>query len=259
MDQISLKEHFCKYFQLRLVSDASEKMQAYQLRYQVYCQEFAFKNPADFPDQLEVDSFDLDAKHILLIHKPSGFVAGCFRLIFADPTRNSKGLPIAQYCRNAVDQRLFDFDKQDPSRYAEISRLAVHERFRRRHDERLTPSAVAQGNFESLARQRDFPHIPLSMFLAASAMSELYGLDCVIVMMEPRLARLLKLCGIHFQAIGDVVDYYGLRAPFISYVDKLRTYLSSDARELLDYLYQEFSLFQDEHNHYKGLTHGISL
>lgn len=259
MESSSLLQHFCQYFELRPARTLLDKQKAYHLRYQVYCEEFGFKNPADYDEQLETDIFDEKAEHVILIHKATGLTVGCLRLVFADPGLNPIGLPIQHYCHNAVDPRLFDFTQQESCRYAEVSRLAVHQAFRRRTNEKMTPSAVGKTDFESLSKEREFPHIPLSMFLAASALGETHGLDYVVVMMEPRLARLLKLCGIHFQAIGNVIDYHGLRAPFITYADQLRMFLTTDARELLEHFCQQFNSFQQESHHPIGLSYGAAL
>lgn len=259
MEQGSLLQHFNQYFEFRPAYSPEDKSKAYHLRYQVYCEEFGFEDAASFPDKQEKDQFDENAEHMIMLHRESGLTAGCFRMVFADPIRNPQGLPIQHYCQSAVDPRLFEFSQQDPEHYVEVSRLAVHERFRRRTSERLTPTAVGRTDFESLSKQRDFPYIPLSMFLAVSALSEVNGMEYVVVMMEPRLARLLKLCGIHFQSIGNVVDYHGLRAPFISYVDQLRRYLTSEARELLDYLSHEFHATHRNEKLQLGRNYGAAL
>ncbi|MGH7225707.1 MAG: GNAT family N-acyltransferase, partial [Gemmataceae bacterium] len=44
---------------------------AYRLRYQVYCVEHAFLDPADNPGGREIDEFDAHSVHSLLIHRGS--------------------------------------------------------------------------------------------------------------------------------------------------------------------------------------------
>src|SRR5712675_2520849 len=65
----------------------------YEIRYQVYCVENAFEDPAQNLDGREIDGDDDRAAHVLLIHRESGEAAGTARVIFPDQRRP---LPIAR-------------------------------------------------------------------------------------------------------------------------------------------------------------------
>ena len=66
---------------------------AYRLRYQVYCVENPFEDPARCPDGREIDEDDHRSVHTLLIHRRSGVAAGTSRLIM--PRLDGEGpLPI---------------------------------------------------------------------------------------------------------------------------------------------------------------------
>jgi N-acyl amino acid synthase of PEP-CTERM/exosortase system len=76
----------------------------------------------------------------------------------------------------------------------------------------------------------------MGLFLAASALGLNRGLDQVLVMMEPRLARLLGSCGIRFQAVGEVIDYHGKRGPYRIRREELLNALDPNSRALLDHM-----------------------
>ena len=56
--------------------------QIFALRYQVYCVEHRFENPAKFPTGRETDCHDPFSLHVALIYRGTGEVAGTVRLIF---------------------------------------------------------------------------------------------------------------------------------------------------------------------------------
>src|SRR5712675_2846829 len=65
----------------------------YEIRYQVYCLENAFEDPAQNLGRREIDTDDDRAAHVLLIHRESGEAAGTARVIFPDPSQR-RPLPI---------------------------------------------------------------------------------------------------------------------------------------------------------------------
>ena len=60
--------------------------------------------------------------------------------------------------------------------------------------------------------------------------------DRALVMMEPRLARLLNSCGIKFTQVGEVIDYHGRRGPFCITREELLQNLQADSEQLLQSL-----------------------
>lgn len=226
-----LAQHFFTYFDLRRAQRPDEIDVALRLRYAVYCEELAYEDKHAFPDGRERDGYDERAAHCYLLHKQSGRAAGCFRLILS-PDGQAQ-LPFEHVC-----QGLFSPGPLAPTRlarqqYGEISRLAVHGDFRRRAGEQQSPIGVASdadGNPDS----RHYPLVAMGLFLGASALALNLGLERVYVMMEPRLARLLRSCGIVFTQVGDVIDYHGRRGPFVITGEALHRHLSPSAHELLE-------------------------
>lgn len=65
----------------------------YRLRYQVYCLENSFEDPARYPNKREIDDDDDRSVHTLLIHRATGAAAGTARLILPRPDAG-RALPI---------------------------------------------------------------------------------------------------------------------------------------------------------------------
>ena len=72
----SLAEVYEQYFTMVRADTPALREAAFRLRYQVYCVENAFEDPSHFPDRMEYDAYDQRAVHALLVHRPTGNVAG---------------------------------------------------------------------------------------------------------------------------------------------------------------------------------------
>ena len=57
---------------------------AHALRYQVYCVEHAFEDPARQVGEREFDRYDSRSIHAVLLYTPTGDVVGCVRLILPE-------------------------------------------------------------------------------------------------------------------------------------------------------------------------------
>src|SRR5689334_22106832 len=125
----SLFSMYARWFDV-LPADTPERLdEAYKLRYQVYCVENQFEPPDSAQHGRETDDFDRHSVHSLLIHRPTGMVAGTVRLILPVDGRGIDALPISACC---TEPSLRDPARFPPARTAEISRFAVSKAFRRR-------------------------------------------------------------------------------------------------------------------------------
>lgn len=206
----------------------------YRIRYEVYCDELGFENADEFPDGLEKDAFDDRSHHCLLQHRRTGAYAGCVRLVMPRQNHPQSPLPFERPCAGSLHRELVSPLLNRRHSIGELSRLAVPETFRRRADDARSPLGnFATPDFEP-DLQRQYPFIPLGLYLACSAIGVMAGLDGVFAMMEPRLARHLRRFGIIFQQMGGVVDYHGPRAAFYISRETLLTYLEPEVKKLLD-------------------------
>src|SRR5689334_21595845 len=83
-----------RYFAVRPATTPEMLDAAHRIRYQVYCVENAFEDPAQHPDQKEIDRYDPHSDHAVLIYMPTNQVVGCVRLILPQPHGGLSTLPI---------------------------------------------------------------------------------------------------------------------------------------------------------------------
>jgi N-acyl amino acid synthase of PEP-CTERM/exosortase system len=72
---------------------------------------------------------------------------------------------------------------------------------------------------------RYFPFIAVSLYFAATSAVRYHKIKYAVVMMETRLARLLKISGINFIQLGETMEYHGQRALFYiepTFIDALK-------------------------------------
>lgn len=214
MDKHVAVETFLKYFTIVPANTPDLRNIVYHIRYQVYCQEFHYEREEDCPNRMENDCYDVHSTHGLLMHKPSGGAVGCVRLIGRDPNNPDLPLPFECFCQNPRYLKILDPKTLPRSSFGEFSRLAVLSSFRRRKSDEKKPLSMPDWQAASPSGRNAFPVIPVSLFLAALSMLLHNGFNYGFAMMEPSLVRLLRRFEIHFNQIGDVVDYHGQRGPF---------------------------------------------
>ncbi len=226
---------FFDYFSLEL-ADRNELLdESFRLRYQVYVDEMHFERAEDFPTGCERDLFDPRALTVLLRHNASGLVMGCVRLIVADPADIARPFPFEIVAGEQIARRSEVFLSTPRKRIGEVSRLAVAKEFRRRKsDQEMGLYAVQElGSFSEDSRRRNIPPA-LGLVFAAAWLGVEVGLHAVFVMMELRLARLLRSLGLTFNQVADPVEYHGLRAPFEITRESLLGEMSPPLRSALD-------------------------
>ncbi|MBK5943845.1 PEP-CTERM/exosortase system-associated acyltransferase [Halorhodospira halophila] len=212
---------FKELFRLTLAGNPQELAEAQRLRYDVYCTELQFDAPENYPDQRETDEFEDQSWHCLLRYEPPDHpslhrIAGHVRIVHVDANATHPELPLVHNCRDSLNPEDPDHPAaHDPVSICEISRLAVHSDFRRRHGE----GKSAYGDLDALAaienHPRTFPLAAVSLFMASARIVQLAGKEHAYAMMEPQLARHSGRQGLHFRQIGETLYYHGRwRAPF---------------------------------------------
>ena len=205
-----------RYFHV-LPADTPELLDAaHALRYQVYCVEHAFEDPAQQIGERERDSYDGHSVHAVLIAKSTERVVGCVRLIL--PVEGGAGgLPIRDFLGDADRARL---DKFDPGCTAEISRYAISKQYRRRQGESFYPD-VDFGDLPPTELRRLVPHMSLGLIQGVARVASSHGITTVCAAMAPPLLRLLEQLGLDFERLGPLIECHGLRQPCVAKCEQL--------------------------------------
>jgi len=230
---------FIKYFRLEYANTTELIAQVHKIRYDVFCTELGLED--NCPEDVEADEFDTHSYHYLLKHLPSNKYAGTIRVVLPPNDRPELIIPIEKFCFEAVDSSIIDISNLPRGSFAEVSRLAVPSSFRKRVGEAGKPYVVnskSQTDQNSNGRS-NFPHIAIGLYLAAASLFTLKDLKYIFVMVEPRLARSMRRIGLHFEQMGDVIEYHGKRAPFYITPELLSEHLSPEVDKLYQHIKSE--------------------
>ncbi|MEM7225459.1 MAG: PEP-CTERM/exosortase system-associated acyltransferase [Pseudomonadota bacterium] len=206
---------FERYFELIPATTPALLDEAMALRYQVYCIENDFEDPAQNPGERESDVFDSHSVHCLLRHRQSRALAGVVRMVLPNPDDLSRSFPMQEVCElHQLRAKYPDFRIE---RAAEVSRFCISRHFRRRIGESRYPDLGAGDIFAGqptpIRERRVMPHITLGLMKATVQIGLDYGIDHFISVMDPAFLRLLHRTGVDWQPFGPAVNYHGRRLP----------------------------------------------
>lgn len=242
------------------VTDDKELKDIFRLRYKVFCHEWGFEKPENHTNGIVTDSFDKNAVHFAAKNE-SQKIVGAIMLILD----STQGYPIEKYCK-------FDINKNDLPKegIAEISRLVVHRDYRRRSEDKYIYGPDEErrsiGSFDypyhytngkmhyrrtedkiryrgtkrvnsSHSERRKRHEVVSSLYKAVYQESKQRQLTHWYAVMTKGIATLLSKFGMEFQAIGDPVDYHGIRTPYLGEIAKIEDEMSNKNPEL----YEEFT------------------
>jgi N-acyl-L-homoserine lactone synthetase len=176
-------EVFKRTVSVCFVETHAELIEAQRLRHQVFCEEHTI---LDSRDGIESDQFDGHARHVIL-RRNGGEVVATARLVPCD----TNSFPMRLVCPDET------FDGLPMAATGEISRFSIS-RTRRNlgdHTDHLLRLGLMRGVLEA-SRELGVTH-----WCAA---------------MELSLLRLLRHASIRFEAIGQPIDYRGLRQPAVA-------------------------------------------
>lgn len=206
---------------------------AFNIRYRVYFEEQQMIAANVLGDRLETDLWDSCSIHALLYHKPSGQPIGNVRLIPLDVSP-TKTLPVEEHYPKPFDFSRAPVKDIRIGKTAEVSRMLILSSFRRRKGDINYDFENDQG--AGLAKANRFPvnYLPVCMILAATILTLEEGIDYGIGLMEPSLARLAARFGVGLSRIGEPVDYFGQRAPYLLFPQSIYQNLCPDYQALYD-------------------------
>ncbi|MCV2218912.1 PEP-CTERM/exosortase system-associated acyltransferase [Thauera sp. Sel9] len=219
LDRINLGYGFRKYFRIDAAHDEALRDQVYRVRHEVYCEELRFE--PERPDRREIDAYDAHSLHCLLrgVDEPHTLV-GCTRLVLANPDDPDALLPFEHTCAATLDRSIIDPAKLPRGRIAEVSRLAVCARYRRRKGETRKAADIQDEDFGNKGQPR-FPYIPVGLYMGAISLAIRHDIDTLFVLTEPRLASHFARLGVDIKQIGGPIEHRGTRVPSVMDVQSI--------------------------------------
>jgi N-acyl amino acid synthase of PEP-CTERM/exosortase system len=208
------------------------KKAIYQLRYEVYVEEYGFERVEDHPSGYETDEYDPYSIHFAALNGNNN-VIGTIRLVL----HSDKGFPI----EHAVKDMAFIGEKPEPNRIAEISRLAVKTDYRRRQEDGLygiesyllNSEGGIDGSIPQEHQRRKRPVIVLGLCRVLYHASKKIGLTHWYFISEKGLFYMLRKYGFLFHQIGEPVSYHGLRIPYLGIVSEIEHHLIANKPDVL--------------------------
>lgn len=210
----SISNFFFSRYELVVANEENEKQVSYKTRHKVYCEEMKFeqKNAA----AIEKDKYDDRAINCYIKHRPTGECAGTIRLVL--PTEAGLSLPLEEKCAGAFEDGALLPSSCDPTSICEISRLAIPREFRVRQ---MRSKILPAKKLEKIKQKKStpfnvehFPYLSIALYLMATSICQQLNVKHAYVLMEPKLARRMKAFGIHFNPVGDAVEFNGKRVPY---------------------------------------------
>ena len=207
---LNLGAGFSKHFEALPALDDERRAAAFNIRHAVYCEELGYEPTR--PDRMETDAFDRRSVHCLLRSIANREYVGCVRLVMADRDDPRAPLPFERLCRPTLDRGIVDLDRIDRRKVAEVSRLAVVARYRRRKGEQKVAVGLDETAFGTADRPR-FPYIAAGLYLGMIAQARHHGIETLFMLTERRLAKQLSRLGVSLTTIGPAVEHRGTRYP----------------------------------------------
>jgi N-acyl amino acid synthase of PEP-CTERM/exosortase system len=211
MDELS--SFFFSRYSLVVAQNNEDRETCFSTRHEVYCEEMNFEKERS--TGLEIDRYDDYSVNCYIKHLPTGDCAGTIRIIM--PAIRNQALPLEEKCIHAIEDKALVPAQLGRTSICEISRLAIPKSFRVRQLKAKAPFKPSGKQKVSKAESVLLEHIPylsLALYFIALSICVEQEMEYAYVLMEPKLARRLKMFGFNFERLGDPIDYNGLRAVY---------------------------------------------
>ena len=226
-----LAASFKTRFQVVPALNDTLKDEVYRLRHSVYCEDLHWEPLR--PDGREIDAYDAQSIALIMKHIGTGEYIGCARLVRPSVEDPAALLPFESFCRESLDSAIFDFAAAPRDKVAEVSRLAIIAKYRRRQGEAPKPVPVSGSDFGT-ERVPRFPYILVGLYLGVVAIAKLRGIETLFVLTEPRLAGHFRRLGVEIRQIGKPVEHRGMRVPSVMSVSDIIIGLNPYVRPIYD-------------------------
>jgi N-acyl-L-homoserine lactone synthetase len=246
---------------VRHIQDDQELTEIYRLRYKVFCLEWGFEKPDNHSERIITDGYDKNAIHFAAQDENQKTVGAIMLL-----PDSSEGFPLEKYCELDINP-----DELPRDSLAEVSRMVIHRDYRRRSedkyiygpdeerrsigsfhfqqnypnpkvqhrraDDKYRSKQPARRTSEFYGDRRKRHEVVMNLYKAVYQESKRRQLTHWYAVMTKGIVNLLNRFGFSFEAIGDPVDYNGIRTPYMTEIAKLEKDMENRNPEL----YEEFT------------------
>jgi len=209
----AISQFFFSRYALVIAKTDKEKEMSFRTRHHVYCEEMQFEETNT--ERQEVDQYDEFSVNCYIKHLPTGKCAGTIRLVL--PNNVKQSLPLDQFLPDEHEVKSATSCNRKVRTICEISRLAIPKEFRLRQlksnivaPEKLADSPYSATDFNL----NHFPYLSIALYFMIASIGIKENVKHAYVLMEPKLARRLKMFGINFEQVGEAINHNGLRAPY---------------------------------------------
>jgi N-acyl amino acid synthase of PEP-CTERM/exosortase system len=201
---------FRQYFEVVPALSEVLKDEVYRIRHQVYCEDLGFESVR--ANGREIDEYDDCSVHLLIRSVQSGDFIGCTRIIRPSRDNPDAPLPFETACAGTLNREMISLAGLARHSVAEVSRLAVISRYRKRKGESTSPVSITDEDFGTPAHPR-FPYIPIGLYIGTIELARLNGISTLFFLTEERLAGHFSKLGVELKGIGRAVEHHGRRVP----------------------------------------------
>ena len=217
--------------------------QVFRIRFDVLCLDKAVETfeKEKYPDGLETDVYDERSQHYLVYHKESGTYAATVRLIYSGGNKDLNAFPMIEAARDQIDRGLLS--ALPVGEIAEISRLLIRKEFRTR----LKKDIFTEGTYEDYKKltreKRLVTHPIIGLLTAIMRMSSQNGIKYWFAGMEPSLDKRLRQLGLHLTPLGPMVNFHGMRRPYLGVIDDVISALYFNNRDIWGFITEQGKLW----------------
>ena len=258
-EKFNLGNAFKQYFEIVPAFSDALKDEVYRIRHEVYCEDLKFEPTRS--NGHETDEHDANSLHLLMRSVKTNEFVGCTRIVRPLPENPNRPLPFETTCAATLDRSVIDPATLPRNCIAEVSRLAVIARYRRRRGEANSAVGISNEDFGT-PKQSRFPFIPIGLYLGTTELARLNGIETVFVLTEERLANHFGKLGFSLQHIGGPIEHHGRRIPSMMSVSGTIDNMRSNLRPLLQTIKADIErglrkneILEDQHNQGKQSLH----
>lgn len=211
LEYTRIHKQFQQYFRVLPALTPQLQQQAYHLRHEVYCRELGWEPINN--NEIETDLFDAQSEHCLLQNVNNNEYVGCIRMIRPKPDAPEEYLPFHLTCKEVLNPGEPCPEQQQRYAIAEVSRLAVHSKYRRRPGDKGLPVSISEADYGSLKQPR-FPYIPIGLYMGLLEMARINRIETLYILTEPSLAQHFCKLGGKLYPVGGAIEHRGKRIPY---------------------------------------------